>query len=124
MITTSSIPDKEILQLKEAYENATRGMWVSVQTDDKFGLLANDTTVAKGMALSDAYLVDLMHHHFILMLNELLELREKTARQALLLEDQAIQAEALQLQADIWMVKYKTAQAAADKLQDFIPATD
>ena len=88
---TLSLNRLERAQLRAALNQASKGLWVSVQSDnDEFGILCNGKVIASKLNIADAYIVDAMHGHFSDLLNDVEILEASNANLEKTVEDQLI----------------------------------
>jgi len=109
--------EKELTQFNEALNAGTRGMWVCTQDGETFSVYANDSKVATGMHLNDAYLIDVMHGNFKALLRDLLLSKETITKMTIELSDLIIHKEAMEKAATSWREAYQNAKRDCELLQ-------
>lgn len=105
-------------QLRDAYNQATRGIWAFTEQEEGFGLFCNEVTVAQKMSFLDAYLVDTMHYHFIPLIDQVDKLTKdvddlKQTEDKLTLENAA-----LELQVQHYKNLHEAAIRAGEQLAE------
>lgn len=103
-------------QLRTAYDQATKGMWVFVEQPDGYGLFCNEHVLAEKMSQQDAYLVDTMHAHFKPMLDEIDTLNNSNIRLREAEDALKLQIESLKRQVNHWHSLYNAAKAAGERI--------
>lgn len=107
---------EHLKQLREAFKLTTKGIWCSIPTETEWGLVCNEVIVGQKMSMADAYLVDVMHAHFISLIDEVEELQREKERQKENTETLELSLETSKNEANYWHGLYKASIEAASRL--------
>lgn len=113
----TDLTSEDLVQLEDTLKQGERGIWACVQSNNGYGIACGAVLIADCMTLSNSYLVDTMHAHFGLMLDQLKrqadqinKLKEELALSTLTVEIKTTEVEKMR-------ASYQTSLAAIRSLE-------
>lgn len=115
---------EHLKQLREAFNNATRGLWCNVTHNGKWSLTCNGEVVADGMNMNDSYLVDVMHYHFTHLIDKVEELSKENDRLKQNEDELNLSLATSQNEAAYWHSLYNTSVKATEKIVEELTSNE
>ena len=114
----NSINPKDLDQLKSSFYEGTRGMWACIGQDGKWGIFCNDKIIAENMTIEDAYVVDMMHAHFLPLVDEVGRLQKEKTELQMNEDNYKLRIDSLERQVQHWKNQWNAAIKAGEELGD------